>query len=134
MSLSDFIGSTVDFNTRAPGLLGANRKNVTISAILDLDTAMLLADVRAKHMQVKDIIEDLPASAGAYSYVKLTSASNGQVEILGIPWINEESISVVFEHDIVVTISNITNNSENIIRQALLQNGISSFTIDHVRR
>lgn len=126
--ITNFIGKTVKFNTAAPAVLGASRNNVTVMALLDLDTAMLLSDVRAKHAQVKNYLPDLPATAGAYSYVKLRYG-NGDTEVLGLPWIRAETIETLASTELFIRVRNTTPSTENIIRQALLQNGIEDFTI-----
>lgn len=128
--ITDHIGSAVRFDTAAPSVLGANRANVTVVAVLDLDTAMLLSDVRSKHAQVKNYLQSLPQSAGSYSYVKLRY-SNGDVEVLGVPWIKNDTIEVITNRKMVITIPSITDSTENLVKQALLQNGISDFKIEY---
>jgi len=128
--ISDYIGSTVRFDTAAPSVLGAARQNVTVLAVLDLDTAMLLADVRAKHAQVKNYLTDLPQSAGSYNYVKLRYA-NGSIEVLGIPWVQHDTIEVIDNRKLVITVTTVSDSTENLIKQALLQNGITDFKIEH---
>lgn len=131
MSITDYKGKTVRFNTLAPNVLGANRDNVTIvAADLDLDTAVLISDVKAKHSQVKNYISSLPQSAGSYSYVKLRYG-NGTYEVLGVPWIDLNTIEVITDRRLVITIPKISDSTEQIVRKALLQNGISEFTIDY---
>lgn len=131
MSIADYNGSTVRFNTLAPGVLGANRDNVTVVAVLDMDTAAVLADVRSKHAQVRNYIPNLPQSAGSYSYVKLRYG-NGDTEILGVPWIDADSIEVITSRKLVLTINDVSESTEQLVRQALLQNGISNFTLEVV--
>lgn len=131
MSISDFIGSTVRFNTLAPSVLGANRDNVAVQAVLDLDTAMMLSDVRAKHAQVRNYIQSLPQSAAGYNYVKLRYG-NGETEILGVPWVDANSIEVITDRKLVITISDVSDSTEQLVRQALLQNGISKFNLEVV--
>lgn len=131
MSIADYNGSTVRFNTLAPGVLGAGRENATVVAILDLETAAVLADVRSKHVQVRNYIQSLPQSAGAYSYVKIRYG-NGETEILGVPWIDDESIEVITSRRLFVTVSDVSESTEQLVRQALLQNGISNFTIETI--
>jgi len=128
--ITDHIGSAVRFDTAAPSVLGANRANVTVVAVLDLDTAMLLSDVRSKHAQVKNYLQSLPQSAGSYSYVKLRY-SHGDVEVLGVPWIKNDTIEVITNRKMVITIPSITDSTENLVKQALLQNGISDFKIEY---
>lgn len=127
--ISNYIGQTVRFDTVAPGVLGTGRNNVKVMAVLDLDTAQLFSDVRAKHAQVKNFIPDLPSSAGAYSYVKLRYG-NGDVEILGVPWVRTSSIEVIENRELFIRVRKATDSTAEIIRQALLQNGIEDFTIE----
>lgn len=131
MSIADYVGSTIRFNTKAPGVLGANRDNVTVTALLDLDTAALLSDVRAKHAQVRNYISELPQSAGSYKYVKLLYG-NGQVEIIGVPWVDDSSIEVITSRQLVIVVDNVSDSTEQLIRQALLQNGIENFKVETV--
>jgi hypothetical protein len=129
--ITDYKGKTVRFNTLAPNVLGANRDNVTIvAADLDLDTAVLISDVKAKHNQVKNYLTSLPQSAGSYSYVKLRYG-NGKVEVLGVPWIDINSIEVITDRKLVVTVGSVSDTTEQLVRQALLQNGITDFKIDY---
>lgn len=129
--ITDYKGKTVRFNTLAPNVLGANRDNVTIvAADLDLDTAILISDVKAKHNQVKNYLSTLPQSAGSYSYVKLRYG-NGKVEVLGVPWIDINSIEVITDRKLVVTVGSVSDSTEQLVRQALLQNGITDFKIEY---
>lgn len=127
--ITDFIGKTVNFNTLAPAVLGGSRKNVTVTAVLDLSTALLFDDVRAKHTRLQGQIPDLPASASLYMYIKVTYTT-GATEVLGVPWIDLNSMEVVSEQDLVVRIKRKTLSTETTVRQALLQNGIDEFTIE----
>ena len=129
--ITDFKGKTVRFNTLAPNILGANRDNVTIvAADLDLDTAALLSDVKAKHNQVRNYITTLPQSAGSYSYVKLRYG-NGQVEVLGVPWIDQNTIEVITDRKLTVEVGSVSDSTEQLVREALLQNGITDFKISY---
>lgn len=131
MSIADYIGNTVRFNTKAPGVLGAARDNVSVVAVLDLETATLMGDIRSKHAQVRNYISDLPQSAGSYSYVKIRFG-NGDTEILGVPWVDDNSIEVITSRKLVITVNNVSDSTEQLIRQALLQNGIENFTVETV--
>lgn len=127
--ITDYKGKTVRFNTLAPSVLGANRNNVTIvAADLDLETAALLSDVVAKHGQVRNYITTLPQAAGSYSYVKLRYG-NGTTEILGVPWIDLTTIEVITDRKLTLEIGSISDTTEQLVRQALLQNGITDFKI-----
>ncbi|MNO19215.1 hypothetical protein D3C76_89430 [compost metagenome] len=128
--ITNYVGKTVRFNTLAPSVLGAKRDNVTVKAVLDLDTARLLSDVRSKHAQVKPLIPTLPEAAGAYSYVKLVYG-NGEVEVLGVPWIDNNTIEVITDRKLIITVDTVSDTTEQLVRQALLQNGISNFKIEY---
>ena len=129
--ITEYVGRTVSFSMYAPSVLGEARHNVTVVAVLDLDTAKLLSDVVATHMRVASYMPSLPTSAGSYHYVKVRY-SNGDTEILGVPWIDATSIEVIQDLKLNVTIRNITGSTETVVRQALLQNGIEDFTIEVV--
>lgn len=128
--ITEYIGKTVSFDTAAPGVLGANRQNVTVMAVLDLDTVMMLRDVMAVHHQVRSYMPTLPAAAGSYNYVKLKH-SNGELEYLGVPWIKDNTIEVIEMREMILRIPQITHTTESIVREALLQNGIEKFTIEY---
>ncbi|MNJ03121.1 hypothetical protein D3C73_1633220 [compost metagenome] len=56
---------------------------------------------------------------------------NGEVEVLGVPWIDPNSIEVITDRKLVVTIGSISESTEQLVRKALLQNGISDFQITY---
>lgn len=130
MSITEYIGSVVNFDTAAPGILGTNRRNVQVLAVLDMDTAAMMSDVRARHAQVKNYIQDLPEAASSYNYVKIRY-TNGDIEVLGVPWIKHDTIEVVTSRKLVITVNNVTDTVENTVKQALLQNGIE-FSIEQI--
>lgn len=128
--ISDYVGKTVRFKTLAPSVLGASRDNALVVTPLDLDTAVLLADVKAIHSQVKNYITTLPQSAGSYNYVKLRYG-DGSTEILGVPWIDVNSIEVITDRKLFITINNVSDTTEQTVRQALLQNAIQDYKIEY---
>lgn len=128
--LKEYLNKTISFNTRAPGVLGARIENVTVTAILDYQIAAMLTDINAQHARVKSAIPDLPEQAGAYNYARLVFR-NGSDYIIGIPWIDANSIEVIGERSLFITIPRITDAMERVVRQALLQNGVDNFDISY---
>lgn len=129
---SSLIGKIIQFETNAPAILGARYKDVKVLAILDASTATLFADVLARHIAVypylpTGVLDDYTR----YNYVKL-ELSDKSILIMGIPWINESSIQVIVNTDIVVRLKGRNHDDVNLVRQALLANGFEDFTVDVV--
>jgi hypothetical protein len=82
------------------------------------------------HVAVYPYLNSLgvPDDPSQYDYVKVRTAS-GTITYLGMPWINESSITVVNSVVLVVTIDNVSSSDVTNVRNALVQNGFNSITI-----
>lgn len=130
--LSSYINQRLSFDTVAPGILGTNRSNGTLVAMLDFSTAMLFRDVDVKHSQIRNVFPDLPAQAGSYMYGKFVF-SDGSIEVIGEPWIVASSIKSVIVRKLIFTIDEeVTEGTESKARAAWLANGISKFKVEVV--
>jgi hypothetical protein len=128
--LSSYINQRLSFDLVAPGILGTNRKNGQLVAMLDFTTAQMFRDVDVKHTQVRNVFPALPAQAGAYMYGKFVF-SDGSVEVIGEPWIVASSIKAVVIRKLIFTISeDVTENTETLARAALAANGITKFDVE----
>ncbi|MNJ05258.1 hypothetical protein D3C73_1664630 [compost metagenome] len=56
---------------------------------------------------------------------------NGEVEVLGVPWIDNNTIEVITDRKLIITVDTVSDTTEQLVRQALLQNGISNFKIEY---
>lgn len=129
LSLS-LIGKTINFSTTAPAILGVEVRNAKLLGILDPGSAKAYDDIVSKHIQVYPYLpEGTPDSPTSYSYVKFAMA-DGSEKVYGIPWIDEESIVIVENTQVVVTLKNRGQADLDLVRQALLANGFSDFTLE----
>jgi len=126
---SALIGKTINFQTNAPSILGARFQVTKVLSILDPDTARLFADIVSQHIAVyPHLPEGTVDDAFGYSYVKLRLPDD-QIVVLGLPWIDENSVEVVNHTTLTVKINSTSQEDINRVRQALLANGFEDFTI-----
>lgn len=118
-------GATVDFAVYAPEILTSGFTNAKINGDIDMETAQQLGlDVQAKHNNLYPLIKaqgyaDDPSS---YGYIRVTK-ENGQVVILGVPWIMENTIVVKQRNRITVDIPDVGVNDIALVKAALVSNG-----------
>lgn len=126
----NMLNKIVNFNLHPIGILGNNRVNVRLLAILDADSAMAIADVKQMHINVYPTIPliDRPADDfRSYQYLKIKQP-NGSIEVIGIPWI-EGQITTVVNNVIRVTINNVGGADVEKIRKALIANGYDEISL-----
>lgn len=103
--------------------------NVTVMAILDYASALQLADIPAIHPNVFPYLPSgTPNDPSQYDYVKVM-LSSGVITVLGIPWINEATITLVQSLSATVTIEGVSNNDAPRILAALVQNGFNNVEV-----
>lgn len=126
------IGKTYSFSVYASNILGNDFKNVKVTGTIDGANAALLGlDIQAKHAQ---IYPQVPSSVGMpndptqYNYL-LVLTQSGTRTILGMPWIDESSISVVNAQTATAVIDGVTAQDLPLIRQALAANGYNNVAL-----
>jgi hypothetical protein len=124
------IRSVYNFDTLAPSILGSTYKGVTVLGQIDATLAATMEDVPAVHAQVFSFLQGsgTPNNYKAYDYILIQTAS-GQKRVLGIPWIDANSIVEVTSRTIVATITNVTATDLPRIQAALVQNGFNNVTL-----
>lgn len=118
------------FDTYAAPILGTGFKNITVQAVLDYDSAMSFADIEATHRSVYSFLpEGTPDRPQDFDYLLLKTADN-IVTVIGVPWIVEDSVTVVQNLKASVVIEDL-NGSDDIerIRACLSQNGFNKIAI-----
>ena len=134
---SSYIGKTVSFNTRVPGVLGTSFANVRVDALLDHRTASLFRDAAATHANVYPTVHAIdptvPDDYTKYLYIKFTD-SNGVEDCLGIPWIDPGSVVEInsVALNAYMTGPGVTLDRINDIKNALLSIGITNVVISPV--
>lgn len=126
------IGLTYNFDVYPVVLLGNNFKNVKVLAIMDRDSANTIGDTQAMHVNVYPYLPSgTPNNPASYNWIKVRLAS-GQISVLGVPWINPESIVQVESRTAKVTIEDISADDLQGIRNALVTNGYTNIKVELV--
>lgn len=100
---TDMLGKVISFDLYPAAILGSTFSRVKLLGILDPATAIGLADIATMHANVYPTIpvpnrpEDNYAS---YNYLKVKQLSSGNIEIIGIPWIDGE---VTINENMIIT-------------------------------
>ncbi len=119
-----------NFDLYPVALLGAGYSNATIMAIMDTATANREIDTVALHAQIYPTLPagSCPNDPNGYDYVKIKTTT-GQTTILGLPWINPQTVVLVDSKTIVATISNVSASDVARINNALVANGFNNVSI-----
>lgn len=123
------IKQTYSFNVYPVAILGNNFTNVTVLAIMDSDTANREIDVQAMHVNLYPFLPaGTPNDPAAYNYVKIRTTT-GQTTILGLAWINADTVTLLASRTITVKISNVSAVDVARVQNALIQNGFTAIDI-----
>lgn len=112
------VGNVVSFSTHAQPILGVNNDNLVVQAILDKESASVYStDINSLHKNLYSYLPvGTPQDPTDYLFVKLKD-TGGNVKVLGIPWIDEDTLTVVERGNLQITIPNVTfEDRENIIK------------------
>ncbi len=111
-------------------VLGSDFNNVTVLSILDKDSANQLIDAEAQHIAVFPYLpQGSPNNAASYNYIKIRTSA-GNIAVLGLAWINENSVEEVQARTITVTIANVSASDIPKVRNCLAQNGFNNVIVD----
>lgn len=117
------IGSTVSFDVYPAGIINARYQDVKVLAHLDMDTAAYWIDPVAMHINVKPTLPaGIPDDPQDYQYLKLKHP-NGNIEVIGAPWVREDTIAHSQTGTLVITVDNVGPEDREIITRALGANG-----------
>lgn len=126
---SALIGQYISFNVFPSALLGNGFQRVKVLAILDGETAALFTDIYPLHAAV---YPTLPGGVQndplKYGWVKI-QFENGSTQVLGIPWIDAGTVTVVTATDINVIIRGAAVEDIPLIRNAINAAGFNSIEI-----
>lgn len=118
------------FDVYPVALLQQSFLHASVVAILDPETAAREIDIQAFHAQIYPTLPaGTPNDATGYDYIKFKMTS-GETIILGLPWINAATIQQIQAVTIDVSISNVFAADADTIRNALIQNGFNSFSLN----
>lgn len=118
-----------DFQTHAPEILGQDFRAATLIAILTFDDVVKEADPQARHAA---LYAHLPVGTQRdfryLTYLKFR-LTDGSTVILAQEWIRSESVEERNEVTITITVPNASLQDQQIIQEALSQNGIQNFEL-----
>lgn len=126
------IGKSFNFEVYEPSILGGMRRNVKLLAILDFNTAMTIkGDLHATHKRIYNFIKangviDDPRS---YLYCKFVDAQ-GAISVLGMPWINQNTMVETVSTGMYITIPNMGHESISKVSALLQSGGVTGFKIE----
>jgi hypothetical protein len=113
----------IDFRIHTNTILPNEVLGAKVKGILDADTARLWADVDSIHTNLYPALPDGSVDdPEGYEYLKLT-LHNGSTQIVGLPWIREETLAVTGKGTATITIDNVSSTDIPNIVKALASNG-----------
>lgn len=124
-------GDIVDFELVNTSILFSKRSGVAVTAgSIKFDTAKLISpDIASRHTAIfpyfKDKVDNVD-DPNAYDYMAFRNL-NGQVEVIGIPWINEQTYKTITTRVANIVITNFQESYRAPI-QTFLTNLGASFT------
>lgn len=119
-------GNVVTFEVYPASILGARFGNVKVLAMLDKDSANTWIDADAVHVNVFPTLPSgTPDNANEYQYLKFKHV-NGNIGVIGLPWIREDSITVNETGTLTISIENVSPSDKEIIINALSANGYNA--------
>ena len=117
------------FDVYPSAILGTGFNNVTVSAVLDYRAALAFGDLDAMHV---NIFPHLPAGTPNrpqdFDYL-LLRVESGDLTVIGIPWIIDETVELVESLQANVVIDGIGSSDIERIRACLSQNGFNKISI-----
>lgn len=129
MSSPFVVNGKYNFEVFPIQILGNDFKNVTVLGIVHPSIAQNFLDIEASHVQIYPYLpEGTPDDARGYEYVMLRTVS-GETTVLGLPWINANTIVNVESGTLLVEIVNVTSQDIQRVSDALVVNGYNAFNI-----
>lgn len=119
-----------NFEVYPVSFLGNDWKNVTVKAIMDFESACREADVVAAHAQYYSSFSSTGVAndPSSYDYIKVKTSA-GNTAILGIPWINASTISLVGAQQMKILLDNRVASDIPKVQAALAMNGFPNAKI-----
>jgi len=129
MSYAYQVGTVYSFSVYAANVLGTDFQNVTVEAILNADIAQRLGlDIQALQALIYPYVPSMPTDPTQFNYIQVLTAA-GNLTILGMPWIDETTITVVSGQTITAVIPNVTAADMSIVQAALSMQGYENIQL-----
>jgi hypothetical protein len=126
------LGQVLSFDTYAAQALGNNFEGATVLGLLDPQSANQVIDIVGSHASVYPYLLQanlsVPNDPTQYNYVKIKTQS-GKITALGMPWINESTITSTTNQVITAIVQGVTSADIQTIQNALITNGYNNFAV-----
>jgi hypothetical protein len=130
------IGDTISFQVYPSTLYGTAFNRVKVSDLISArSTSFFNFDAQAEHLKVLSDVNtppgQVPQSYDAYQYlVFFTTAAPDKPQVVGIPWIKADSITVDGSRDAVGYFPGISDAQLTELRKAISAIGLTGFQVD----
>lgn len=127
------VGQTVSFNVHATGIIPDNFQNCRILSILDAeDAARWISNLGATHASIYPSLPvGSPDNPKGYYYLKLQLANGGGIKVVGIPWIDQATYTVVTGvRTTVIAVRNTSAADTERLRVMLVAGNFTDFDIN----
>ena len=122
------IGKSFNFQVYPSALIGANFTRVKLLAILNADSVQEF-EPAIKHRQVYPTLPaNTPNDHRNYLYAKF-ALENGEVTVLGLPWIKEETLKVNTNSTVTIILQNVSVADIPRLSNALTSNNFTDFEV-----
>ena len=131
INFTEMLGQTITFEVYPSAVLGTKFKNAIVRGIVD-HSGVTEFNPAVMHANVYAVIPTGLAvdDFRKYNYLRL-ELENGNTTFVGIPWIIVNTVKVISNQDLVITIPNYgSHENQEFIKRMLLNNGITGFTLD----
>lgn len=131
MAYNFIIGQTYSFNVYPSSLLGTDWQNVLVTSVMSYADAQNQKDVTSLHNQFYPFFgtqTNTPNDPASYLYIKVKT-QNGDITILGVPWITDSTVVAVTAQTVTATIANVTPQDVPKIQAALVANGYNNVLV-----
>jgi hypothetical protein len=125
------LGQVLSFDVYPAQVLGNNFENVTILGLLDPQSANQIIDIVGSHAAVYPYLpsaNNVPNDPTQYNYIKIRTQS-GQISALGMPWVNESTISATTNQVITALVQGVTASDVQNVINALTTNGYPNISV-----
>lgn len=128
------VGETISFETIAPAILNLKYTQVEFQGLVGYSVAQGFEDIPTLHralypsMDQQEVRDDFRS----YDYLMFTATTGpkaGRVQVLGVPWIREDTLVVAGQNNLTLLFPAITPEKKTYLFQLLKANGFTNYQV-----
>lgn len=128
------VGDVISFETIAPGILPLKFNQVRFDGEVGWAVARSFGDIASLHRSLYPSMNqaEIKDDYRSYSYVLFVDAegpNKGIPQVLGLPWIRADTVTVSGYEDLFMVFPNINPDRKQYLFQLLRANGFSNFQV-----